>query len=94
MSVVSLNSGSSLSAVVSHIETVGPAVDFENYKNLLSDFTSLLMYADYAVEPLVNRVNYITHVVRSTGRLHDPDAPTVLDEKHPVGAAFVAKLGA
>lgn len=80
---------------VYRIETLGPVIPDSMHQNLVSGFIRVLNgYEGNDASEFVNRVNYITHVVRLSGRMHDPDAPKTLDMSHPACIAFVAKVGA
>jgi hypothetical protein len=77
------------------IELVGPKVDFKQYNIMVDHFVDTVnrYVGGEPTAPFVDRVNYISHIVRASGRLHDSSAPKVLDLNSEIGADFVARFG-
>lgn len=91
----SLKTLRSVEGAVYPIESFGWRLTEKEYGNYIDRFVKKVNRygGPEAISSFVNRVNYITHVVRPVGRLHDPDAPRKLDMTHPVCMAFVAVYG-
>lgn len=83
-----------LEQMVRTLEEAAPTATHENYRVLADKLVSTFQRANADLSGLINRLNYLTHVVRPEGKLHDPDAPKTLDPTHPAGKAFLEKLGA
>lgn len=91
----SLKTIRSVAAAVYPVESFGWRLTEREYSNYVSRFVAKLNRYEGPedISSYVNRVNYVTHVVRPVGRLHDANAPRKLDMSHPVCIAFVARYG-
>lgn len=64
-----------------YIELRGPALDKPSYRLCLGRFTDKVnrYVGDESCKSFIDRINYVTHVVRADGRQHDATAPKALD---------------